>query len=201
MSVPASAHTASVLSAPKRRNHRNPYTVATALPTGNELVSACDAKDSLTSGRPRRDEVARLEQLVLHGGETEIGGDLGGEGRRHPPPIERLEDVGEARQLGPLRREHPQRDGDEGEAHDDAERPARPCAGTPRPRRRGETGSGHSGASVPAAVAAVRARPACPRRPARPRRTTTRYPGQASASLFQDSCSVSGMTRVSHRRS
>ena len=50
MSVPARAHTASVLSAPKRRYHRNPYTVATALPTGNELVSACDANDSLTSG-------------------------------------------------------------------------------------------------------------------------------------------------------
>ena len=50
MSVPASAHTASVLSAPKRRYHRNPYTVATALPMGSELVKACDAKDSLTSG-------------------------------------------------------------------------------------------------------------------------------------------------------
>ena len=48
--VPAKAHTASVLSAPKRRNQRNPYTDATALPTGNELVMAWDPKDSLTSG-------------------------------------------------------------------------------------------------------------------------------------------------------
>src|SRR6516162_7293301 len=47
--VPASAHTARVLSAPKRLNQRKPYTDATALPTGSELVSACDAKASLTS--------------------------------------------------------------------------------------------------------------------------------------------------------
>ena len=48
-SVPASAHTASVLSAPKRRNQRKPYTVATALPMGSELVSACEPKVSLSS--------------------------------------------------------------------------------------------------------------------------------------------------------
>ena len=49
-SVPAMAQTASVLSAPKRRNQRNPYTEATALPTGNELVMAWELNDSLTSG-------------------------------------------------------------------------------------------------------------------------------------------------------
>ena len=38
-SVPASAHTASVLSAPNRRNQRKPYTEATAFPTGSELVN------------------------------------------------------------------------------------------------------------------------------------------------------------------
>ena len=48
-SVPARAHTASVLSAPKRRNQRKPYTVATALPMGSELVSACEPKVSLSS--------------------------------------------------------------------------------------------------------------------------------------------------------
>ncbi len=49
-SVPAMAQTARVLSAPKRRNQRKPYTEATALPMGSEFVIACDAKDSLNSG-------------------------------------------------------------------------------------------------------------------------------------------------------
>ena len=44
------AQTANVLSAPKRRNQRKLYTVATALPIGSELVSACEPKVSFTRG-------------------------------------------------------------------------------------------------------------------------------------------------------
>ena len=51
MKVPAMAHTARVSSAPKRRNHLNPYTAATALPAGSELVRACDATVILNRGK------------------------------------------------------------------------------------------------------------------------------------------------------
>ena len=47
--VPAMAQTARVLSAPKRRIQRKPYTVATALPMGNELVRACEPNVNLSS--------------------------------------------------------------------------------------------------------------------------------------------------------
>ncbi len=50
MTVPTIAQTASVSSAPKRRNHRNPYTVETTFPAGSELVRACEASVILKSG-------------------------------------------------------------------------------------------------------------------------------------------------------
>ena len=49
-SVPASPQAASVLSAPKRRNQRNPYTDETALPAGREFVNACAPNETLSSG-------------------------------------------------------------------------------------------------------------------------------------------------------
>ena len=60
---------------------------------------------------PRRAEVAGPEELALHEGEARVGEDLGGEGRRHPPPVQGLEDAGEARELRALRREDPHGDG------------------------------------------------------------------------------------------
>ena len=48
--TPTIDHAARGSSAPNRRNQRNPYTVATALPPGRELVMACEAKVMLTNG-------------------------------------------------------------------------------------------------------------------------------------------------------
>ena len=174
---------------------------------GSELVMACDANESFDQRRPGRPQVAGLEQLELHGGEAEVGGDLGDDRRRHPPPVEVPEDGVEALELRRLGREDPQRDDHEGEAEDDAERRPRP-AQHPAPATSGD--GRRSPGARPVVVPAIAARtpPAWSpgRRPRRARAAgararrdprAARYPGQASVSLFQDSCSVSGMTRVS----
>ena len=139
----------------------------------------------------------RLQELELHGREAEVGSDLGHDRRPHPPPVERAPDGAEALELRGLRRQHPQRDPHQAEADDDAR--GRPChaqdaagaavAGDDDGDGVGDlVRSGDSSGREPVGARSRRCPPVLP---------ADRYRGQASVSLFQERCSVSGMTRVS----
>ena len=132
-SVPAMAQAASVLSAPKRRNQRNPYTVATAFPTGSELVSACDPNVNFSSVHHggRRWPATRSSHCMMAKATYEAISTAKASGTQ--PHLSVWKTSANPDSSRPLRRQHPDGDRHQGEADQDADgRPGPPQSPPPR---------------------------------------------------------------------